>query len=84
MHGACHTLMLEVKDLAAEDPRHEVVKTQIEEGKGLIEKISKLKYEMARDRALQYASPSFPVSFIISAGLFRTTENQVSSSTTQN
>ena len=26
---------------------------RVEEGKGIIEKVSKLKYEMARDRALQ-------------------------------
>ena len=84
IHGACHALALEVNDLAAEDPRQEAVKTQIEEGKELIEKISKLKYEMARDRALEYVDCSFPVRSFMLVGLCRTTENQEPRYTTSN
>lgn len=40
----------------AEPGSAEVTKTEekIAEGKGIIEKISKLKYDMARDRTLEY------------------------------
>ena len=37
------------------DPNWEA---RVEEGKSINEKVSKLKYEMARDRALQYVSSS--------------------------
>ena len=43
----------DVEARAQGDPNWEV---RVEEGKSIIEKVSKLKYEMARDRALQYVS----------------------------
>ena len=44
---------VEATSQGAMDPNWEV---RVEEGKSIIEKVSKLKYEMARDRALQYVS----------------------------
>ncbi|KAJ3499401.1 hypothetical protein NMY22_g19513 [Coprinellus aureogranulatus] len=54
LHNACHFLVLESQTL--EDADHErkaTIETRIREGNEIVSKISKLKYEMARDRALE-------------------------------
>ncbi|KIM37931.1 hypothetical protein M413DRAFT_448192 [Hebeloma cylindrosporum] len=51
LHNKCHTLSL---DLASLDGEEKVaLQKKLTEGTGIIEKVSKLKYEMARDRALE-------------------------------
>jgi len=60
LHKACHDLSLEIQQLSGSDSedtekenqKHEIQK-KISEGTAVIEKISKLKYEMARDRPLE-------------------------------
>ncbi|KAI0072176.1 DUF89 domain-containing protein [Panus rudis PR-1116 ss-1] len=47
-----HDLGVSLHDIDANSDEASLIKEKIEEGKGIIEKISKLKYEMARDRPL--------------------------------
>ncbi len=54
LHNVCHALSIEGTQLAADDEAGRArVQARVQEGTGIIEKISKLKYEMARDRALE-------------------------------
>ncbi|KAF8870637.1 hypothetical protein CPB84DRAFT_1692902 [Gymnopilus junonius] len=51
LHKASHNLSLQVS--AASDADKEDLMKRIEEGKGIIEKVGKLKYEMGRDKPLE-------------------------------
>lgn len=51
LHNKCHTLSLNLTDLDGEEKA--VLQKKLTEGTGIIEKVSKLKYEMARDRVLE-------------------------------
>jgi hypothetical protein len=51
LHNKCHTLSLDLTGLDAEEKA--VLQKKLTEGTGIIEKVSKLKYEMARDRVLE-------------------------------
>ena len=54
LHRTCHSLSLKVKELDASDQEaKQLLDTKIKEGGSIIEKISKLKYEMARDHVLE-------------------------------
>ncbi|KDR74116.1 hypothetical protein GALMADRAFT_71559, partial [Galerina marginata CBS 339.88] len=53
LHNACHTLSLDLTKIGDEDRGKDTLKEKIEEGRAIIEKVSKLKYEMARDRPLE-------------------------------
>lgn len=53
MHKACHKLSLELQSGGVDDEKKDQILKKIDEGKNVIEKVSKLKYEMARDRALE-------------------------------
>ncbi|RXW22785.1 hypothetical protein EST38_g3065 [Candolleomyces aberdarensis] len=55
LHNACHFLVLESQKLEgdAASPEKKVLEEKVAEGNGIVSKISKLKYEMARDRALE-------------------------------
>jgi hypothetical protein len=44
---------LETKEIDASDQKKQLLDSQIKEGSKIIEKISKLKYEMARDYVLE-------------------------------
>jgi len=50
LHNKCHTLSLDLNSLDGEEKA--AVQKKLAEGTEIIEKVSKLKYEMARDRAL--------------------------------
>jgi hypothetical protein len=51
LHNKCHTLSLDLTSLDGEEKS--VRQKKLTEGTGIIEKVSKLKYEMARDRVLE-------------------------------
>ena len=51
LHNKCHTLSLDLNSLDGEE--RAVIEKKLAEGTEIIEKVSKLKYEMARDRALE-------------------------------
>ncbi|PPQ64905.1 hypothetical protein CVT24_008245 [Panaeolus cyanescens] len=53
LHKACHKLSLELQIEGQDEDKKAEILNKIEEGKAVIEKVSKLKYEMARDRALE-------------------------------
>lgn len=54
LHNVCHTLSMEASEIADNDKEKEIfLRKKVQEGTGIIEKISKLKYEMARDRPLE-------------------------------
>ncbi|KAG2003504.1 DUF89 domain-containing protein [Coprinopsis cinerea AmutBmut pab1-1] len=52
LHNACHFMSLELVDVKDETKKKEL-EDKVAEGNQIIGKISKLKYEMARDRALE-------------------------------
>jgi hypothetical protein len=56
LHNLNHDLSVRVQQLVNESDAHAVSQTreQVLEATGIIEKISKLKYEMGRDKALEY------------------------------
>lgn len=64
LHQRCHVMSLECKELGegadSASPhtksKIEELQKKIKEATQVIEKISKLKYEMARDRPLEYAA----------------------------
>jgi len=53
LHRTCHSLSLEMKEIDASDEEKQILNRKIKEGTAIIEKISKLKYEMARDHVLE-------------------------------
>jgi len=53
MHNSCHKLSLERSRLPEDNSNVAILQKKIEEGTGIIEKLSKLKYEMARDKPLE-------------------------------
>ncbi|KAF9480662.1 DUF89 domain-containing protein [Pholiota conissans] len=54
LHKLCHTLSMEANEIAHKDQEREIfLRKKVQEGTGIIEKVSKLKYEMARDRPLE-------------------------------
>ncbi|KAJ2915869.1 hypothetical protein MD484_g4554, partial [Candolleomyces efflorescens] len=55
LHNACHFLVLDSQKLegSADSPEKKALEEKVTEGNGIVAKISKLKYEMARDRALE-------------------------------
>lgn len=50
LHKSCHVLSLESQQ---SDSQIQTLRDKLVEGKGIIEKISELKYHMARDHALE-------------------------------
>ncbi|KAF9556449.1 DUF89 domain-containing protein [Agrocybe pediades] len=52
MSKHCHTLCLE-RDGEGDEGRKGLLDSKIQEGRGIIQKLSKLKYEMARDKPLE-------------------------------
>ncbi|KAH6909443.1 DUF89 domain-containing protein [Coprinopsis sp. MPI-PUGE-AT-0042] len=60
LHNACHTLSLEASKV--EGQKKQELEARINEGKDIIGKISKLKYEMARDRPLDPIEDDEPLS----------------------
>ena len=53
LHRACHSLSLETKKIDTSDEEKQLLNKKIKEGLSIIEKISKLKSEIARDYVLQ-------------------------------
>ncbi|KAF8961610.1 hypothetical protein BDZ97DRAFT_1664024 [Flammula alnicola] len=54
LHNACHTLSIQLNGIADGDgEKRAALQKKVTEGTGIIEKVSKLKYEMARDRPLE-------------------------------
>ena len=53
LHRHCHSLSLEAREIDASNEAKELLDRKIKEGAAIIGKISKLKYEMARDHALE-------------------------------
>jgi hypothetical protein len=54
LHNVCHMLSMEASEIADKDQEKEIfLQKKVQEGTGIIEKVSKLKYEMARDRPLE-------------------------------
>ena len=51
LHNRCHTLSLDITSLDGKEKA--ALQKKLTEGTAIIEKVSKLKYEMARDRALE-------------------------------
>jgi len=62
VHQKCHELSLQLNELdrqsADKDKSNQIEKGELQEriteGTNVIEKVSKLKYDMARDRAMEY------------------------------
>ncbi len=54
IYRADHDISVTLPSLAAGSTEEVEAQAKISEGKGIIEKISKLKYDMARDRPLEY------------------------------
>lgn len=52
LHNACHFLVLESQSLE-DEKKKALIEERIRDGNEIVSKISKLKYEMARDRALE-------------------------------
>ena len=53
IHCACHSLLLETKKIDITDGEKQLLDRKIKEGATIIEMISKLKYEIARDHVLE-------------------------------
>ena len=53
IHCACHSLSLETKKIDITDEEKQLLDRKIKEGATIIEMISKLKYEIARDHVLE-------------------------------
>ena len=60
LHRTCHDLSLEIKMLEetkgpseSNKSKREALREKVAQGTKIIEKVGKLKYEMARDRALE-------------------------------
>lgn len=53
LHRTCHSLTLEAQEFDASDQEKQLLYRKIKEGATIIEKISKLKYEIARDHVLE-------------------------------
>ena len=59
LHRTCHDISLEIKTLEeTKDPnesneKREALREKVAQGTKIIEKVGKLKYEMARDRVLE-------------------------------
>ena len=59
MHNACHFLVLASQSLE-DEAKKASIEERIREGNEIVAKISKLKYEMARDRALELIEDKEP------------------------
>lgn len=56
LHNTCHELSLQAQKPGA---TKDELQSKIEEGQAVIGRISKLKYDMGRDHALEYEYPWF-------------------------
>jgi damage-control phosphatase, subfamily III len=56
LHNLNHNLSLQFQSLS-DEAQNGIIKAKIAESTAIIEKISRLKYQMGRDKALEYVPP---------------------------